>query len=275
MRITWPFLLCSVLIAGGMLPFLYSAIENFFIYHPSSSLDFTPEDFHLNHEDVVLTTEDGVKLHGWLFARDRRMPVLLFCHGNAGNISHRLDLIRLLLKNNLQVFIFDYRGYGKSSGSPSEQGLYVDGIAAYDYLVRKGGFDSSNVVPFGRSLGAAVALEIALNRRVRAVILEGAFTSTRDMAKTIPLFAALSPLLPSHYNNLEKIGSATVPKLFIHGEKDEVAPLYMGRRLFEEAKAPKDFVLIRHARHNDTYLTDGGKYFDGIVRFTGRGECSD
>ena len=110
-------------------------MENFFIFYPQAEWDAIPSDLRLNHEDIYFNTEDGKKLHGWLFPTKGPSPVLLFCHGNAGNISHRLDNVRLLLDHGFQVFIFDYRGYGRSAGRPSELGVYRDGLAAYDFLV--------------------------------------------------------------------------------------------------------------------------------------------
>jgi hypothetical protein len=230
-------------------------------------LDQKPEDLHLKYKEVFFNTEDGRKLHGWLFPLPGKSPLILFFHGNAGNISHRLDNVRLLLNQGLSVFIFDYRGYGKSTGRPSEKGLYRDGIAAYDHLVREEHITSENIVLFGRSLGAAVAVDIALKREVKALILESAFTSTKDMAKTMFLFGLLAPVLPSNYNNLKKIVRIDVPKLIIHGTEDNIVPYSMGEKLFDASKAPKFFFPIEKAGHNDTYFVDQRTYFKTIATF--------
>ena len=267
MQIKWPYLISLIVVAGVAFYLFYSKIENFFVFYPQSSLEQRPEDLHLAYKDIFFTTEDGQRLHGWLFPSEENSPLILFCHGNAGNISHRLDNIRYLLDHRLPVFIFDYRGYGKSTGRPSEKGLYRDGMAAYNTLVREEHFEPEKIVLFGRSLGAAVALQISLEKEVRAVILESAFTSTKDMAKTMGLFSLLAPLLPPDYNNLKKIAHIRVPKLIIHGTDDHIVPYSMGEKLFDAAAAPKYFLPIGGADHNNTYLVDPNKYFETFAAF--------
>jgi fermentation-respiration switch protein FrsA (DUF1100 family) len=261
------YLICLILLLAGSFYLLYPRIENFFVFFPESAFERTPNDLNLHYKEAYFHTEDGKRLHGWFFPLQKEFPVILFCHGNAGNISHRLDNIRLLLDQRLQVFTFDYRGYGKSSGRPSEKGIYVDGLAAYDYLINKEHIPSTNIIPFGRSLGAAVALEISVKRSVKSVILESAFTSTKDMARSIALFYPLSFLLPSHYNNLKKIACVTIPKLIIHGKEDEIVSFSMGEKLFETAKAPKYFFQVEGAGHNDTFIVGGRRYCETIAGF--------
>jgi len=245
----------------------YQKIEAFFIYYPDTAFESVPQDWHLSYEEIWFDTEDGVRLHGWFFPLKGEAPVILFCHGNAGNISHRIDNVRRLLEQQLQVFIFDYRGYGKSSGKPSEAGLYLDGQAAYDFLTHNRHIAPGKIIPFGRSLGAAVAVEIALRRQVSALIIESAFTSTKEMAKTMLLFKPFAFFLPPHFNNLEKISRIPVPKLLCHGEKDEIVPFSMGRKLFQTAHEPKIFFPIKGAGHNDTYLVGGNAYFQTLAAF--------
>ena len=261
------YLVCLALFVAAMSCLYYRKIENFFIFYPDSSFDTVPADWDLNCEEVYFDTEDEIRLHGWFFPLKGDAPMILFCHGNAGNISHRLENISLLLDQNLQVFIFDYRGYGKSNGRPSEVGLYRDGLAAYDFLVNIKHMPSERIVLFGRSLGASPAIEISLKRNVRSIIIESAFTSTKEMAKTMFLFKIFSFLLPPNYNNLEKISQVAVPKLIIHGENDKIVPFPMGQKLFEAAPQPKYFFPIRRAGHNDTYLFGGGAYFETLATF--------
>jgi fermentation-respiration switch protein FrsA (DUF1100 family) len=267
MPMKWPHWAVLIPLLVGAFYYFYPRIENFFIFFPQKAFDFEPESFGLAYRDATFTAEDGKTLHGWFFPGEKDHPVILHFHGNAGNISHRLDLIRHLLHKRLQVFIFDYRGFGKSEGRPSEQGLYRDGVAAYDHLVQKEGILPGKIVLHGHSIGAAVAVEVALNRSVKSVILESAFTSTRDMAKTMPLFILFSPLLPANYNNLEKVPRLHIPKLIIHGDSDEIVPFSMGERLFDSMAEPRQFLRLEGAGHNDTYVVGGEPYLDSIEKF--------
>lgn len=265
--IKWPYLIGLILLLAASFYLFYPKIENFFVFFPETPFDLTPAEMPLNYDEVYFNTQDGKSLHGWFFPLEGEFPVILFFHGNAGNISHRLENIRLLLEQKLQVFIFDYRGYGKSSGRPSEKGIYRDGLQAYDYLVEARHLPPSRIILFGRSLGAAVAIEVALKKDARSIIIESAFTSTKDMAKTMSLFRLFSRFLPPNYNNLEKIAHVSIPKLIIHGEEDEIVPFSMGQKLFTASKAPKYFIGLEKAGHNDTYLVGGEKYFQTIAAF--------
>ena len=267
MPVKWQYLILLIIFMITICYIFYPKIENFFVFCPQSSFDFTPEQLRLDYKDVYFNSEDGERLHGWFFPLETGGPVILFCHGNAGNISHRLDNIEPLTEKNLQVFIFDYRGYGKSSGSPSEKGIYMDGLAAYDYLVQEEHIQPENIVLFGRSLGGAVAIEVSLKRNIRSIIIENAFISIRDMAKTMFLFNLLSFILPSNYNNLEKISNIHVPKLIIHSEEDEIVPFSMGEKLFEASREPKYFYPIKAARHNDTFIMGDDEYFRAFASF--------
>jgi fermentation-respiration switch protein FrsA (DUF1100 family) len=272
MPLKWPCWAILIPILVFAFYYFYPKIENSFIFFPQKAFDFSPESFGLTYGDAYFKTEDGEKLHGWFFPGAKGHPVVLHFHGNAGNISHRLDLVQPFLREGLSVLLFDYRGFGRSEGRPSEKGLYLDGMAAYDYLVQKEGILPGNVVLHGHSIGAAVAVEVALKRSVKSVILESAFTSTKDMAKTIPLFFLLSPFLPANYNNLEKVPRLSVPKLVVHGEGDEIVPFAMGRKLFEAAKDPKFFYPVQDAGHNDVFIVGGEKYFEVVAEFARSGK---
>ena len=274
MQIKWPVFVLFLFMSGMAFYVFYPRIENFFVFFPDRAHDSTPDRFGLNYQDVFFEASDGKRLHGWFFPLPGNPPVVLFCHGNAGNISHRLENVRLLVDRGLQVFIFDYRGYGKSTGRPSEKGIYKDGLGAYDDLVKRIGILPGRIIVFGRSLGAAVALEVALSRKVKCLVMESAFTSTKDMAKTMFLFNVLSPLLPAHYDNLSKISLLQVPKLFVHGREDDIVPFSMGRKLFDAAKPPKFFYALDGAGHNDTYLVGGTSYFDAMELFARTGSIA-
>ncbi|MBN2418182.1 MAG: alpha/beta hydrolase [Deltaproteobacteria bacterium] len=250
-----------------MFSVFYKHIENYFVFAPQKALDFTPSDYHMKWRDVYLDTPDGEVLHGWFFTVTQDEPVILFFHGNAGNISHRLDYIERLIRLGFNVFIIDYRGYGKSSGKPSEEGIYIDALCAYDHLVSNEKTRPENIVLLGRSLGCAAAIETATRRKARALILESGFLSVRHMARHMGIFILISPFLPENYNNLDKIKNILVPKLIIHGKDDRIVPFAMGEKLFAAADEPKYFYAIEGAGHNDTYLVGGREYMDIIGEF--------
>jgi hypothetical protein len=253
---------------GALAVAFYPRIENFFVFFPQKELELQPEDLGLRAEEVLVEVEAGVRVHGWYFPPpDAGAPVLLFCHGNAGNISHRLDNVRHLVGRGLGVMLFDYRGYGRSTGSPSEAGIYRDGLAVYEHLVKEKQVPPERIVPFGRSLGAAVAVETALHHPVRCVILESAFTSTKGMAREMGPFALFSFLAPANYNNLAKVERLKAPLLIIHGREDEIVPFRMGEALYRAATGPAFFLPLDRAGHNDTYVVGGEPYFRALAGF--------
>ena len=267
MHIPWPYLLSLIIVSIVLLFVFYNKVENLYVFYPQTELEMTPEDLHLNYRNVYFHSKDGERLHGWFFSSDNDAPVILYCHGNACNISNLLEYTGLLMKKDLQVLLFDYRGYGKSTGSPSENGIYMDTQAAYDYLVNKEKIPSDKIVLAGHSIGAAAAIDTATKNHVRSIIIESAFTSTKDMSKKIFPMNLISFLLPANYNNLEKIAKISVPKLFIHGQEDEIVPFEMGKKLFAISMEPKYFYPIKGAGHNDTFVIGGERYFKIIADF--------
>jgi len=267
MPIHWAYLVVLIVVLAASFYLFYPRVESFFIYFPQSQFDFSPEEFRLQYREAFFNTEDGEQLHGWFFPAEKDSPVILHFHGNAGNISHRLDLVQPFLRSGLSLFLFDYRGFGKSTGRPSEKGLYKDGLAACTYLEEKEKIALERIVLHGHSIGAAVAIEVALQKKVRGLVIESAFTSTKDMAKTLTLFALLSPVLPTNYNNLEKIRRVPAPKLIVHGDRDEIVPFMMGRKLFEAATDRKFFYPVKDAGHNDVFIVGGEKYFEVFADF--------
>ncbi len=238
------------------------------VFFPDPYLIGSPTDLGLEHEEVFFATEDGVRLHGWYVPHDGSSTTLLWFHGNAGNISHRLDNLALLHDRvGVNIFIFDYREYGKSEGEISKAGTFRDAFAAFGYLCSRPDLDPSRIVLFGRSLGTALATALAAERACAGVILESAFTSTDDVMRLY--FRFFPPLPPGviKYDSLSLIGKVGVPKLIIHGEFDEIIPLWMGERLHEAASPPKEFYLINGASHNDTYLAGGEAYFAKLKAF--------
>jgi fermentation-respiration switch protein FrsA (DUF1100 family) len=267
MPIHWAYLVVLVVILIVSFYMFYPWVESLFIFFPQSRFDFRPEEFQLQHKEVFFNTEDDKRLHGWFFPGEKVSPVILHFHGNAGNISHRLHLVQPFLGKGFSFFLFDYRGFGKSAGRPSEKGLYKDGFAAWTYLVEKEKITPERLVLHGHSIGAAVAIEVALQKKVRNLVIESGFTSTKDMAKTMPLFSLFSPFLPEHYNNLEKISRVSAPKLVVHGQRDEIVPFSMGEKLFANAEDPKFFYPVKDAGHNDVFIVGGEKYFRLFTEF--------
>jgi len=191
---------------------------------------------------------------------------LLFCHGNAGNISHRLDSIKLFHDLQLSVFIFDYQGYGQSQGSPGERQTYLDSRAAWDYLTDERGLRPDEIVLFGRSLGAAVAIELATVTDPAALVAESCFTSAVDMGTKVYPWLPIRLVRRIRYNSLRRIGDVEAPKLFIHSIEDEVVPFGMGRRLYARAPRPKQFLKIRGG-HNDGFMVSAPLYAETIADF--------
>lgn len=256
-----------VLLAGVLLLVLPVIFEKSLIYHPAREHEVTARALGLAHESVSLTAEDGVRLDAlFLPAPGSRVTVLL-AHGNAGNLSHRLDrTIFLQARLGADVLLFDYRGYGRSEGSPDEEGTYRDARAAYRWLTEVRGVGADRVVLFGESLGSAVALNLALQRPCRALVLEAPFTSVPDMARVVLPFLPRA-FVRTQYDNLAQIGRLRVPLLVLHGDRDEVVPFAQGRRLFEAAPEPKRFFAIPGAGHNDTYLVGGDAYWSAVADF--------
>jgi fermentation-respiration switch protein FrsA (DUF1100 family) len=264
-RLAWPALRLGVILCllGG----LVLLFEKSFIYFPMRGHDATPSGLGLPHEDVWLAAEDGVRIHGWYLPVREARWVTLVSHGNAGNISHRLDRA-LLMQARLRssVFLYDYRGYGASEGSPDEAGTYRDARAAYRYLVEEKGVKPDTLVLFGESLGSAVALELALARPAAALVLEAPFTSVADVARTTPL-APLAPFVRTRYESLGRVPRLAMPLLVMQGDRDEVIPPALGRRLFDAAPEPKSYYAIPGAGHNDTYLVGGDAYWRALSGF--------
>ncbi len=243
--------------------------EKGIVFFPDPVLVGTPADYGLEYEEVWFTAADGVRLHGWWLPRPGA-PTLIWFHGNGGNISHRIDGLKLLHDvTQVQVFIFDYREYGKSEGSINREGTYMDTAAAYRYVTRTRQVPPSEVVLFGRSLGSALAVDLAVREPSRCLIIGSAFTSSNDMAKLlVPFLPFLRDWRPSiPYDNLGKIGRVQVPILIVHGDQDEIIPVSMGLRLFEAAPEPKELYIIPGAHHNDTFFVGGRPYLEKMREF--------
>jgi len=233
---------------------------------PTRALEATPQDIGLEYENLRLATEDGEWLHGWYVPAQAARATLLFCHGNAGNIAHRLESLRIFNALGLSVVLFDYRGYGQSTGKPSETGTYRDVDAVWRYLLEERRLAPRDIVIAGRSLGAAVAADLASRTVPAAVVLESAFISVPAMAAEI--YPWLPPGLPGlyQYDNRAKLAQLTRPLLIVHSRDDEIIPFAHAETLYTEAGGLKQLLELRGG-HNDGILVSRADYIRGLQDF--------
>lgn len=234
------------------------------MYYPRRGLDALPGDFNLQAEDVTFTASDGTSLNGWFFRRPGSRAVLVFLHGNAGNISHRLATVHQLLRAPADVFLFDYRGYGLSGGKAKGEGLLLDAAAALDEARARAA--GKRIVLLGESIGGSMGLVLAAREQVDGVVTLGAFTSTRGVARDIPLFMPFAPLVPNRFDALGALPSVRAPLLLIHGTEDEVVPFSHGERLYAAAPGPKESFWVQGGMHNDLFTVAGIEIVDRIAR---------
>jgi fermentation-respiration switch protein FrsA (DUF1100 family) len=262
--------LALIYAALGVALYLFQGSMVFLANLPGRALDATPADIGLQYEDVGIDTADGERLHGWYVPATNARGTLLFFHGNAGNISHRLESILIFNRLALDVLIVDYRGYGQSTGRPGEQGTYRDAQAAWDYLVRERSVSPGNIVIFGRSLGGAVgawlASELPAVEQPAAVIIESAFTSGADMARRLyPVYPARL-LTRLRYPVVDYVQRISCPVLVVHSRNDEIIPFAMGRAIYEAAPQPRDFIELR-GDHNAGFWISREEYAAGLDVF--------
>ncbi len=263
----YPIMIIVVIAAAyGLLCLLAYIFQPRLVFFPDRRMGPTPVQLGVTYKDVFFETADGVRLNGWFIPVERASGVLLFCHGNAGNISDRLESIRIFLDLGLSVFIFDYRGYGRSDGKISEAGTYADARAAFDYLVGEAHVPPEQIIIFGRSLGAAVAIHLAFRQRPRALVVESAFTSIADIGQRAYPFLPVKWLSRIRYDSTRWVPTMDVPKLFIHSPADDVVPFDLGERLFAAAAEPKTFLSIG-GDHNAGFIDSGNLYMDGWRSF--------
>jgi uncharacterized protein len=253
--------------------FLMAVLLYFFqaklLFHPVRELVADPGDTGMAYEDVEFTTADGVKLHAWWVpARTRSRGTVIFCHGNAGNISYRTDSIRIFRDLNMDTLIFDYRGYGKSAGSPSEAGFYRDAEAAWEYVTRRRGVSPERILIFGRSLGGPVAAHLAAKHAPRALILESTFSSAPDMGKQ------LYPWMPRFlarfdFDTAEYVKGVNCPLLSVHSPQDDIVPYALGKKVYAAAPGEKSFLDIT-GDHNNGFMLSRKIYLAGLANFLGK-----
>jgi len=260
----------TLLVLIGLLGALYGLIvlaHDRVVFQPQVGRWLGLDKLGIDGEEVWLDTEDGVRLHAfWVRAPQQTRRAILFLHGNAGNASHRLPNAQQMAALGADVLLLDYRGYGLSEGSPTEAGVYADARAGLAHLTGPRDLPEERIVLFGRSLGGAVAIDLARDRGLAGVILESTFASLSELADQI-LPLPLGFVVRGRWSSRDKIGSVSAPLLFFHGGEDRVVPIELGRALYDAAPGPKDFHLIPRAGHNTTVEMGGRAYFERIGSF--------
>ena len=233
---------------------------------PGRALTASPDDMGLEYANVSLTTSDGERLHGWYVPAPARRGVILFFHGNAGNISHRLDSIGIFHQLGLDTLIIDYRGYGQSSGKASEKGTYLDAQAAWNYLVDERGIPAGEIIIFGRSLGGAVGSWLGAQHTPAAVIIESSFTSGVDMARRLYPFLPAGLITRLRYPVVEYASRLDCPVLVVHSRDDEIIPFEMGQSIYAKVRQRKSFLELR-GDHNNGFFISRSDYVAGLDDF--------
>lgn len=264
----WARRLLALLLVSAFMAVMLRWFEHNQVYHPDRILSCTGAELGRSFEDVYFRASDGVELNGWFFPGDtnsaRASLAVLYCHGNAGNISHRLQMCEALLSTGVSVFLFDYRGYGRSGGRPSEAGTYRDGLAAQQWLQNKG-FGAKNILVYGESLGGGVGSELALRGLTGGLILQNTFTSVPDLG------AELFPLLPVRwlakirYDTVSKLPLIKVPVMVMHSQGDHLVGFHHAKKNFAAANEPKLFCELKGG-HNDP-LMDRDEFIGGMQKF--------
>jgi uncharacterized protein len=254
---------------AGVFAFLrwYEPRMIYYPHYPTRRLERTPNALGLTYEDVPLTAADGTRLSAWFLPNDGVEYVILLLHGNAGNISHRLEKARVFLDLGVSVLLLDYRGYGESEGKPDEPGTYQDARAAYRYLTATRGIPAERVLVYGESLGTGVAVELAATATVGGVVLEAGYTSLADVGQRIFWFLpGVRWLVKNRYDSRRKIGRLNAPLLLLHSRQDEVFPFRHAARLYAAAPEPKRLVELK-GRHADGFFTSEAVCRDALRRF--------
>jgi len=239
-------------------------MQSRFTFQPTRELPYNPGDIGLEYEKVQLKTPDNLILSAWYIPAKKAEFTILFCHGNGGNMAHRLDTLNIFYEMGVNCLIFDYRGYGTSGGKPTEEGVYIDAQTAYDWLVKEKKISPENIIFFGRSIGGSVAAHLAGSVKVKGLILESCFTSYVDIGRKFYPYMPVKLFARYDFNTFEYVKKVKCPILVIHSRSDEIIPFEFGLRLYEQAaNEPKEFLEI-FGSHNDGFLYSGQIYSEGL-----------
>ena len=261
------FIMISIFISAYILMcFFIFLYQEKLVFRPSFKIEGNPMDKSLRFEEVWITTEDFHEINGWFVPNESGEKTVIFFHGNGGNISHRLNTLEILHQMGHSVFIIDYRGYGKSSGKPSEYGLKMDARAAWNYLVNTVKIDRKNIVLYGRSLGGAVAIWLASQVTPSALVVESSFSSLIDMAEDRYSFLPTKLLLRIYFDSETDIQRVTCPTFVAHSPSDETVPYGFGKKLAKSSPTLKEFFTLTGS-HNDTFFVSGLNYHKRLDSF--------
>ena len=256
----------TLIIAYCGLGLILYLTQSTLLYRPVRQILYTPGELGLDFEIVAFESADGVQLSGWYVPSEDAELTVLFCHGNGGNMSHRLDSINIFHNLGLNCFIFDYRGYGQSSGKPTEEGTYLDAEAAYEWLKKKKKVSSANIIVFGRSLGASIAAYLAGKVEVRALVIESCFTSYVDIGKKFYPYMPIRLFAKFGYPTIDYVRDVNCPVMIIHSRDDDIIPFEFGQKLYEAVDAPSEFVEI-YGGHNDGFLVSSEIYKKAWIKW--------
>lgn len=253
----------------GALQVVRSLLHRYLVFRPQKfpSETFQPGDAGLEAHDVWFEAVDGVTLHGWWIPHPEPIAIVLYCHGQSGNIANQASALRGFRKLGVSALAFDYRGYGRSQSSPSEGGMYLDARGAYQYLIGERGENAERIVLFGHSLGGAVAIDAALECPAAGLVVQSSFTHLRDAARSTVARAPLHYAARRQFRSIDKVEHLILPKLFVHGEDDAKLPAEHARRLFERAAEPKQLLIVPGAGHGDVHLRGGSVYRNAVSDF--------
>lgn len=243
-------------------------ILNALTYLPERRVLQTPALLGMEYIDLSLPTSDGETVHAWWMPARDSVGHILFAHGNAGNLGDRVPIFALLTQAGFDVLAFDYRGYGRSTGKPTEHGTYLDARAARGALLAQPGVDPNRVLYLGKSLGGGVVLELAQHHPPAGVMLMSTFSGLRDAARSVYPFLP-APLVPNAYPNERRIRALRAPVLIMHGDQDELLPLRHAQRLYAAARQPKRLVVFPGAGHNDLIVVGGSAWYDLVREWAG------
>lgn len=258
------YLVTTVVLAYAVFGLVLFFLQPKLLYQPGREVASTPADLDLDFEEITFRSSDGIMLTGWYVPIEKSHFTVLFCHGNGGNIMHRLDSLGLFHSLGLSCLVFDYRGYGNSQGRPTEAGTFLDARAAYDWLVRERHVPTEQIILFGRSLGGSVAAHLAARVLARALVVESAFTSYPDIGTRFYPYMPVRLFARFQYNTRAYVREVSCPVLIVHSRDDELVPFEFGSRLFEAAHEPKRFVEI-FGNHADGFLLSGDVYRNAWV----------